>query len=280
MGIKFFGQYLLEKGVITKQQLLEAVAFQEQQNIKFGVYAMRKGYISKEQLESVLKEQKNSDMKFGEIAVKLRFLSDDQVLEIITKQQNDHIYLGTALVMKGFMRKEALEKELKEYQQEQADYSPTRSFPAKIENEADLIYLVELIDRLLLRVVDIKTKRGDIVKKKRRFEKGDYGAYVAFRGSINVALLFNFAESIALQITAELIGEKTDKQELIEDAMKEFINIISGNITAKLAQEGKSVEFSVPSSLIEDVHLDENQVIFSVPYHTVEGLIMLGILLS
>jgi len=280
MGIKFFGQYLLEKGSITKEQLLDAVAFQEEQNIKFGVYAMRKGYITKEQLENVLREQKNSDMKFGEIAIKFRYLSAEQVNEIATKQQNDHIYLGTALVMKGHMSREMLEKELKEYQQEQTEYSPTRAFPAKIEKEDDLLYLIDLIDRLLVRVADIKVKKGDIIKKHKQFEKGDYGAYVAFRGSIKVTLLFNFAEDVARKITAKLLGEDCDKNEIIEDAVKEFINIISGNISAKLAQEGKSVEFSVPAILMDNVTLDDEQVIYSVPYHTVDGLLMLGILIG
>lgn len=279
MGIKFFGQYLLEKGVISKEQLLDAVAFQEKQNIKIGVYAMRKGYINKEQLENILREQKNSDLKFGEIAIKMRYLTAEQVNEIITKQQNDHVYLGTALVMKGYMRKDVLDKELQEYQREQMEYTPLRSFPAKIDNEADLIYLVELIERLLLRIADLKVKRGDILRKKGVFQKGEYGIYVAFRGSISVTLLFNFAEVVALKVTEKLMGEPSDEDEVIKDALQEFVNIVSGNIAAKLAQEGKTVEFSVPSCLIEDVKLDEDQAVFTVPYHTVEGLLMLGILL-
>lgn len=280
MGIKFFGQYLLEKGIITKEQLLDAVAFQEEQNIKFGVYALKKGYITKEQLENVLKEQKNSDMKFGEIANKFRYLTQEQVVEIATKQQNDHIYLGAALVMKGHIDREVLDSELQEYQQEQAEYSPTRSFPVKIEKEEDLLYLIDLIDRLLLRVAGIKVKKGDIIKKHKQFEKGEYGAYVAFRGSLKATLLFNFADNIALKITEKLLGEESKQTEIIEDALKEFVNIISGNISAKLAQEGKISEFSVPAMLVDDVKLDEDQVVYAMPYHTVEGLLMLGILLG
>lgn len=280
MGIKFFGQYLLEKGAITKEQLLDAVAFQEEQNIKFGVYALKKGYISKEQLENVLKEQKNSDMKFGEIAIKFRYLSPEQVIEIATKQQNDHIYLGAALVMKGHISREVLDSELIAYQQEQAEYSPTRSFPVKIEKEEDLLYLIDLIDRLLLRIADVKVKKGDVIKKYKQFEKGEYGAYVAFRGSLKATLLFSFANTIALKITEKLLGEASQKIEIIEDALREFINIISGNITAKLAQEGKVSEFSVPAMLVHDIKIDEDQVVYAVPYHTVEGLLMLGILLG
>lgn len=280
MGIKFFGQYLLEKGIITKEQLLDAVAFQEEQNIKFGVYALRKGYITKEQLENVLKEQKNSDMKFGEIAIKFRYLSAEQVVEIATKQQNDHIYLGAALVMKGHINRDILDSELDEYQQEQAEYSPTRLFPARIEKEEDLLYLMDLIDRLLMRIADIKVKKGDVIKKHKQFEKGDYGAYVAFRGNLKATLLFSFADDIASKITKKLLGEACNKIEIIEDALKEFINIISGNIAAKLAQEGKISEFSVPAILVDDVKLDEDQVVYAVPYHTVEGLLMLGILLG
>jgi CheY-specific phosphatase CheX len=279
MGIKFFGQYLLEKGIITKEQLLDAVAFQEKQNIKFGVYAMRKGYINKEQLENVLKEQKNSDMKFGEIAIKMGYLTKEQVDEIVTKQQNDHVYLGTALVMKGYLRKDVLERELKEYQKQQLEYTPARAFPEKIENEGDLIYLVELIERLLYRIGDLKVKRGDILKKKKVFEKWENGVYVAFRGSINVTLFFNFADAISRQIAEKLMGGQVDNEAIVEDALKEFVNIVCGNIAAKLAQEGKSVEFSVPASLIEDIVLDDEQVIYTVPYHTVEGLMMLGILI-
>ena len=57
MPVKFFGQYLLEKNIITPQQLIEAVEYQESKNLKFGEYALSKGYLTAKDVEKIQNEQ-------------------------------------------------------------------------------------------------------------------------------------------------------------------------------------------------------------------------------
>lgn len=119
MGVKFFGQFLLEKSVITPQQLLEAVEFQESANTMFGDYAVSKGYLTKEDMAKLQAQQQQTDVMFGEIAVTLGVLNQEQVDEILMRQRNDHVYIGAALVKKGYIAPGVLVKQLTDFNEDQ-----------------------------------------------------------------------------------------------------------------------------------------------------------------
>ena len=73
MSTRFFGQYLLEKGRITSQQLLDALECQKGVTAPIGVIALERGLLTTEQIKQVLQQQKKTNQRFGEIAVSWDF---------------------------------------------------------------------------------------------------------------------------------------------------------------------------------------------------------------
>ena len=53
MGIQFFGEFLIDRWVITRGQLLEALELQEYRNTKFGQLAVQKGFLTEEQVKQM-----------------------------------------------------------------------------------------------------------------------------------------------------------------------------------------------------------------------------------
>ncbi len=115
MFAQLFGYYLLDKGIVTLDQLGHALSAKNTTNVKLGALAIDSGYMTAEQVDYVHNEQKRVDKKFGDIAVSLGFMSKDEVNELITKQKTLNIILSQALIDRGYISTSVFENELKEY---------------------------------------------------------------------------------------------------------------------------------------------------------------------
>ncbi len=101
MSDAFFGLFLLKHGVITTDQLQEAVLAQKQDRLLLGQIALNRGLLSESQLLDILAAQSRSGKKFGQIAREKGFLTESQFQEILEVQSSNHVLLGEALVRKG-----------------------------------------------------------------------------------------------------------------------------------------------------------------------------------
>lgn len=253
MGIKFFGQYMLEKGLITRDGLIRAVDLQESQNIKFGEYASKRGFLTRDDLNRLLIKQRNMDMKFGDLAVEEGLLNEKQVQEILLLQKNDHLFLGDALVELGEITRETLENELEAFQKDQEAYAITEiSFPDNIKEERTIFEAsVDLTSKLLLRIADIKTKLGGYILHETGWELADISAYVNFYGDLDIRYIINLSDDKAKEIAVKISGEDIEDDDItiIQDSVKEFCNIVCGNVMAKMAKMGKQIEITPPTIL-------------------------------
>ncbi|MBM2802554.1 MAG: hypothetical protein HW419_447, partial [Deltaproteobacteria bacterium] len=123
MSAKFFGQYLLEKGRITSQQLVEALEFQKSGRPPIGALALDVGLLTPDQVKLVLARQPNNDKRFSEMALSLGFLNQSRVDELLHLQASHKLMLGEALMVKGYLSAEILDRELKEFKKEEEKLS-------------------------------------------------------------------------------------------------------------------------------------------------------------
>ena len=65
MFTQFFGNYLLNHGLVTSQQLSRALTDQKNTRAKLGVLAINAGYMTPEQVDAVHTEQQRVDMRMG-----------------------------------------------------------------------------------------------------------------------------------------------------------------------------------------------------------------------
>ena len=115
MSVNFFGRFLLRKGVITTEQLADAVDYQKEMNRRIGLIALDRGLLTQEQVQNILEEQKKKDLPFGEIAVRLKYLTRKKLDELLFLKNVNHVYLGEALLAKGYLSPEMHAALIREY---------------------------------------------------------------------------------------------------------------------------------------------------------------------
>jgi hypothetical protein len=110
---KYFGSYLLDKGVLTSSALSEILNEQQNIRVKLGMLAMKQGLMTGSQVEEVTRLQRTMDKKFGEIAVGKGYLTADQVNTLLQRQSDGAtLKLGQAIVDRGYLDYAQMEKEL------------------------------------------------------------------------------------------------------------------------------------------------------------------------
>ena len=249
MGVKFFGQYLLEKNIIKPHELMKAVEYQEQRYTDFGDCAIEKGYITKEELVKLKRKQKEVDMRFGEIAIKLHILTPEQVNEILETQKSDNIYIGEALAKNGFLTMDEIDRELALFREDQHEYSTKDELiPEGVKNPEIVKEIVVLTEKLFNRVVRLKAKIGNGLISYNEPGESFLIVSIALNGDHQCEYCLSLPGKLAKIVTTAIIGDtiNDDETELIIDGVKEFCNIVCGNIIAKLSHKGKIIEIGTP----------------------------------
>lgn len=255
MSIKFFGQFLLERNAISARNLLDAIRFQESRNLKFGEYALSKGYLTREQIDRLRNEQKQKDLLIGELAVELGILTDEQVEEILTMQKNDHVCIGEAIVAKGFLDQATVDRELEAYKAEQSEYAiGDIHVPSEIKKSEFVNIMVDVTLKLVRRLSQLEAKTDDGVMMKQEPGEAFSAVSVTFSGGLNFEYALLADEDVSRTLAGSIMGADAgrESEEVIVDGVREFANVVCGNILAKMAKMGKSVEISIPYSVAFD----------------------------
>ncbi|WP_045216187.1 hypothetical protein [Desulfonatronovibrio magnus] len=117
----FFGQYLLSHGIISQEQLEDAIHHQQEHNKLLGCLAVEKGYMTEEQIVKTKSEQKNLDLPFGVIALRKGYMNEDQVDDLLFSQVINTTHVGEALVELGYLHPEKLGCYLREYNNRESE---------------------------------------------------------------------------------------------------------------------------------------------------------------
>jgi CheY-specific phosphatase CheX len=277
MGIQFFGEFLIDRWVITRGQLIEALELQEYRNLKFGAVAVQKKYLSEEQVSQINEQQKAKDLKFADLAVSMGILSAEQAREILTFQKNNHLFLGEALLELGHITEDILERELTIFKEEQARYALEKvDMPTGLQGGNIVEVAVDLTRKMFNRVVGILVKVG-------AGETGEGGndrkkefhlcVLVPFEGTTPVQYLLSASSDVAVSIASSILKEDATRETeaVVEDAVKEFCNIVCGNAVAKLAQMGVQVDIAPPESLPSIPDSPQGMISVVFPVHLAEG---------
>ena len=122
MYTQFLGNYLLQKGLVSQEQLFNAMSRLSQTHIKLGTIAIHEGLMTAKEVDECLYVQTREDKRFGEIAINRGYLTDEQVNELLSKQTPDYILLGQNLVEDGVFSYEQLERILFDYKNDTEIY--------------------------------------------------------------------------------------------------------------------------------------------------------------
>ncbi len=247
MSVKFFGQFLLNRRVVSREQLLDGLLLQGDRNQPLGMYAVKQGYITHEQAERINVAQRGIDERFGDLAIELRLLTRGQVDELLLMQRNDHIRLGEALVELGHIDTAALEREVEAFRADQAAFETgIIEFPPDTPDSAMLSIPVDLTAKMLMRVAGVRTKIEAARSLSDLPDDALVTASISFSGAINSEYVLSVSKDIAVTIARRMTGEDSVSNDLVEDAIKEMCNVVCGNAVGKFAQSGRRVEITPP----------------------------------
>jgi len=131
MYTQFLGNYLLQKGIVSQEQLFNAMSRLSHTHIKLGTIAIHEGLMTAKEVDECLYVQTREDKRFGEIAIERGYLTDEQVNDLLSKQTPDYILLGQNLVEDNVFSYEELERILFDYRNETELYD----LSLDVENE-------------------------------------------------------------------------------------------------------------------------------------------------
>ncbi len=281
MAVKFFGQFLIEKDIITNESLLHAIELQERTNLKLGEMALAMEYITQADIDRAHKAQLSKDMKLGDLLVDLGILTLPQLLEVIARQKATHIFIGEALVKVGAITPEKLETALEAFKADQAPFVSDRvEIPEWLkDNRPTWEIVADLTYKMVTRIIGVQFRPGKC-QDISRMSKSHMIAAMDISGDISCRYLLSVSAGIQKAIAKAILKEENVDNEIVEvleDTVMEFVNIVCGNVVAKASQSGVTLEIAPPETIHAGaaglpVPVGSKGVLF--PIHVMDGELM------
>jgi hypothetical protein len=280
MFSQYFGHYLLNRGLLTGEQLADALEFQKLVHVKFGVIAIDEGFMTPSQVEEVHMKQKQMDKRFGEIAVELGYLSEEQVEALVTKQKQNHLFLAQALVDREYMTIEQFGGALTDYKKEnslsddQFEAIKSGSIEALVENildsekKATFGSYLSLFAKNLIRFVDdqVYLEVGEAMQ-------GNWFVHQEITGDSPLYTAMSLDEEVFLHVASKHAEEELSViDELAQASVCEFLNLHNGIYLVNQSNWGVQLDMK-PQAILEEATVSGE--LFHVNVHTSKGVFQL-----
>jgi CheY-specific phosphatase CheX len=268
---RLMGSYLVEQGLLTKQQLLEAYKAQDSSRAKLGVIAVAEKLMSIAQAEQVNMLQASMDMRFGDIAIDRGYLNEAQVSRLLELQGNTYLAFLQSIVDKGFLTMQQLEEAENGYQSlhgfTESDMAAlktgdvSQAVPVFVDTD-DPLYkgMFTMGIKSMYRLVDNHLYIGKAYTAKVMKEEvfgyqkfhGDKSAVVAISGK------YDDVRKMAIAYTKE---EFIETKEDALDAVCELINCINGLYATEQSQSDIRLELEPPNFSVNFAQASSEEMI-------------------
>ena len=277
MAVKFFGQFLVEKGLVSRESILAAIDLQEQKNLKLGEMGVSMGYITQADIDRAHNAQFSKDMKLGDLLVEMGILALNQLQEIITRQKETHLYIGEALVLVGALNSEQLQQHLNEFKLDQAPYvSDKIELPAGVANSKTWEMTADLTYKMITRVLDLQF-RAEKCQAVNQLGSNFMMAALDFSGDVEARYILSVSAEVQKMVAKAILREESvegESVEILEDTVMEFINVVCGNVAAKASQMGQVININPPVTIhppAAGLPVPEGHTALCFPIHVGEG---------
>ncbi len=254
----YFGKYLEDRGIITKEQYQEVVVDSQNARVRLGILAVAEGFMTEEEADEVNDAQRRLDKRFGDIAVDRGYLTDSQVEMLLNKQGDSYLLFVQAVVEKNILTLEQIKDYVKEYKAakklsdldvEDLKSGDTDKIIEVILRDCSIAPVIKdyisLTARNIGRFIERQFRIGpvSVVEK----VTAPYVAAQVLDGDYRIFTGF-FGEGEALKIIAEAYAkEEFDVIDLdVVDATCEFLNCNNGLFATKLSNEYVDIDMLPP----------------------------------
>lgn len=280
MAVKFFGQFLVEQGIVTSDALLSAINLQEKNNLKLGEMAVAMGLITQADIKRARNAQMSKDMKLGDLLVEMGFISLAQLNDIIIRQKNTHLYIGEALVQIGALSEDGLRHQLDAFKADQAPYvSDGIELPITSANNTIWEMTTDLTYKMVTRVLGLPFRPGKCTVAT-AIPPNFMLAAMDLSGDVEARYMISVSETLQKSIAKAILGEESVDQEpveVLEDTVMEFVNVVCGNVAAKASQMGVIININPPVTVhppAGGLPIPEAHTGLSFPIHIGDGEMM------
>lgn len=109
------GEFLIAAGLVSREQVEEALAIQRENHLLIGALAVHAGRLTHIQVHQVLARQRTHEESFGAAAAALGFGSTDMFDTLSTQQRDAIPLIGHTLVLLGYLDEPQLATALRDY---------------------------------------------------------------------------------------------------------------------------------------------------------------------
>lgn len=233
MAAKFLGQFLLEQGLIDRQQLLDALEAQRASNPLLGELAVAAGMLDALQAERINARQRSEDARFGDLALEMGLLDSGQVEQLLERQKAGRRMLGQILVEQGALTEAALQQALQAQRDHRDD--AREGLDAALAGHPSAALVTAAIDtctRLFPRLLKVQCQFSSVVDA----AAGDAGcevtAHVLIHSERPLMVAVGCDRTTMANIAGAFLmmppGDCDDA--LAADALGELVNVLMGYI--------------------------------------------------
>lgn len=278
MFSKYFGNFLLNKEIITSQQLFEIFQEEKDCHVQLGLLALNKGFMTLKEIEEVNEAQLVTDKRFGEIAIEKGYLSIEKLEELLIGQKSSYLLLSQILLDKKILTMEQISKLLFTYKNENGlsneelheltgdNVEKIISSSLHLKNSTIEEYLV-LLAKNIERQFHEKTYIEEV-----RDATACYPltAFQRIVGEYKLDTFFMFKEPDFIKVASIFAEEElTELDELCISSVLEFINLHNGIFTVNEVEKGFDIDLRV-QNLIEAVPFNDDISCFKCKFADME----------
>lgn len=250
------GNYLVDVGKITREQLAMLLERQDSVRIKLGLLAVSEGMMTTMQAEEINILQAVRDMRFGDIAVEEGYLTQEQVEKLLKKQGDAYLMFIQNLLDEDLVTMEDWDWLLEDFKRVN-NYSNTdleaiksndveRIIPLLLPEAAQEYQpLVETLIRTMIRLVDRNVYLGKAVMGD-AFPAEDLTAQ-RMEGARGIVDCLTERNGGLLKVCSIFGQENFSRLDLDAlDAAGELLNCANGMYVSELSRNGMYLELMPP----------------------------------
>ena len=240
MGSMFFGQYLLSKGVIDREALIDAIEQQRKTNLSVVDLAVRYGCIDEQVAQSIMTRYRTTDAGLEELCIEYGKIDRQKLDEFREIQQRNWVRMGAALVAAGHLTDEQVEEHLAAFHdaQREANEQLEADFRACRDSET-VRAVVELSVFHLKRFTDGPVKLQTVAEDDGELADGRRRYAQKLKGDRDFFVVLDLPPRVALVVAEGFIGIPVEEDsEVAIDAVCECVNIIGGHACTRLEASG------------------------------------------
>lgn len=249
MAAKFFGQFLLESGLIDGAQLLEALEIQRASNPLLGELAQARGWLTAAQAARINERQRAEDKRFGDLAGEMGLLDAAQVGHLLDEQKSRRKLFGEILVERGMLTRAQLDDALKAHQADRDDAVRSLESGLAAHPLGDVATsAINTCAKLFPRLLKSQCQFSSLVGPTNAAPACDALAHVRIQAARPLTLAVGCDHATMTAIACGFLGIAADEcdEALAQDALGELVNVLMGYIVRDSLPEDMDYRASPP----------------------------------